>query len=166
MGLNGGRQKGGIEMYDRARYFTITGKHLDGTPTTIEERSSELKRLHSFFFAASIDSKRPAEKIRLPHPVDASDEKILERARRAANGSKFDRLWQGDWQGIFASQSEADLALCNMLAFWTGGDAGRVDSLFRCSRLMRPKWDRRHFNNGLTYGEATVARACAQRGRS
>jgi putative DNA primase/helicase len=165
MGLNGGN-KGGIEMYDSSRYFTMTGEHLDGTPMVIEDRSSELKKLHSFFFTASKKDRRPHEISRPTHPVDASDEKILEKARQAVNGSRFERLWRGDWQDSYPSQSEADLALCNMLAYWSGGDAGRVDSLFRRSGLMRPKWDKRHFNNGSTYGEATVARACTQWGRS
>lgn len=42
------------------------------------------------------------------------------------------------------------LPLCCILAFWTGGDAERVDCLFRQSHLFRSKWDRR------TYGQATV----------
>jgi putative DNA primase/helicase len=162
MASSGGRKKGGIEMYDRTRYFTITGNHLNGTPMTIEERSSELEKLHFFFFAASKKSIRPNEISRPPHPVGVSDEKILERARRAANGARFEKLWRGEWQDIYPSQSEADLALCSILAFWTGGDAGRVDLLFRCSGLMRPKWDQRHFNDGSTYGRATIAKACRQ----
>ncbi len=42
-------------------------------------------------------------------------------------------------RGHYTSQSEADLALCNFLAFWTGGDAARIDRLFRRSGLYRPK---------------------------
>ena len=39
--------------------------------------------------------------------------------------------------------SSADLALCNMLAFWTGRDASRMDELFRRSALYRQdKWNR------------------------
>jgi putative DNA primase/helicase len=165
MGLNGGN-KGGIEMYDSSRYFTMTGVHLDGTPMVIEERGSELERLHSFFFTSSTKSRRPDEGCRQLSQADASDEKILERARRAANGSRFERLWRGDWQDSYPSQSEADLAMCSILAFWTRSDAHKVDALFRQSGLMRPKWDRRHFNNGSTYGESTVAKACSQSGRS
>lgn len=37
----------GIEMYDHARYFTITGKHLYGTPVTIEQRQDELTTLYN-----------------------------------------------------------------------------------------------------------------------
>jgi len=34
-----------------------------------------------------------------------------------------------------------------MLAFWTGGDASRIDSLFRQSGLYREKWDRKNYRN-------------------
>jgi primase-polymerase (primpol)-like protein len=39
--------------------------------------------------------------------------------------------------------SEADAALCSMLAFWTGRDPQRIDNLFRQSGLCREKWTRR-----------------------
>src|SRR4051794_3325617 len=41
----------------------------------------------------------------------------------------------------------ADLALVRALAFWTGGDPDRIDSLFRQSALMRPKWDRADYRD-------------------
>jgi hypothetical protein len=34
-----------------------------------------------------------------------------------------------------------------MLAFWTGGDAARIDTLFRQSGLYRKKWDRNDYRN-------------------
>jgi primase-polymerase (primpol)-like protein len=40
-----------------------------------------------------------------------------------------------------------------MLAFWTGGDAARIDSLFRRSGLYRKKWDRNDYCN-RTVGQA------------
>ena len=51
------------------------------------------------------------------------------------------------------------MALCCLLAFWTGGDAMRVDQLFRQSGLLRETWNKVHFSNGDTYGERTVKRA-------
>jgi putative DNA primase/helicase len=80
-------------------------------------------------------------------PVDRTkifildDQELIDRAMSARNGADFTRLWNGDSQG-YPSRSEADLALCNMLSFWTGRDAGRIDSLFRASGLMREKWER------------------------
>lgn len=32
-----GIKKADIEVYDRRRFFTVTGQHLTGTPTTVEE---------------------------------------------------------------------------------------------------------------------------------
>lgn len=36
-----------VELYDRDRYFTVTGNHLPGTPTTVEEREPQLRDLHA-----------------------------------------------------------------------------------------------------------------------
>ena len=42
----------------------------------------------------------------------------------------------------------------NKLVFWTGGDAERVDTLFRSSRLMRPKWGEPRGQS--TYGQREI----------
>jgi putative DNA primase/helicase len=68
------------------------------------------------------------------------------------NGAEFTRLWYGD---VGTDWSSADLALCNFLAFWTGKDPSRMDSLFRQSGLMRDKWDRKA-RTGEIYGEGTI----------
>src|SRR5579859_4961420 len=39
-----------IELYGHERYFTVTGQHLEGTPTTIEDRSTELNALYARLF--------------------------------------------------------------------------------------------------------------------
>ena len=75
-----------------------------------------------------------------------SDTEVIQRALSASNGERFSRLWAGDVSG-YGCHSEADLALCGMLAFWTGGDATRIDSLFRQSGLYRKKWDRKDYRN-------------------
>ena len=74
----------------------------------------------------------------------------------ARNGMQFARLWHGDISG-YPSHSEADLALCAMLAFWCGPDPERIDRLFQQSKLYRAKWHRRHYADGRTYGAATIA---------
>ena len=50
-------------------------------------------------------------------------------------------------------RSEADLALCTMLAFWCGPDKVRIDRLFRQSGLMRAKWERVDYRT-LTFAAA------------
>lgn len=54
---------------------------------------------------------------------------LLEKARHAKNGEHFWALWNGDTSD-YLSASEADAALCAMVAFWTGKDAQRMDRLF------------------------------------
>jgi len=59
----------------------------------------------------------------------------------------------------YDSHPEADMALCCLLAFWTGGDRSQMDRLFRQSCLMREKWDEVYYADGSTYGELTLKRA-------
>jgi hypothetical protein len=153
----GGNRKGGIEFYDDRRYFTVTGDHVQTTPGTIEERSEALKLIHAEVFVPSrINGTRAAQPA--TSPVCLDDAEIIQRASAAKNGHKFARLFAGDTSG-YASQSEADLALCQHLCFWTGGDKSQMDRLFRQSGLSRDKWDEKHFSDGRTYGEETIENA-------
>jgi primase-polymerase (primpol)-like protein len=56
----GRNRKGRFETYDRDRYFTVTGKHLAGTPRTIEGRQEELRAVVGRVFGAE-STKRPHE---------------------------------------------------------------------------------------------------------
>jgi P4 family phage/plasmid primase-like protien len=80
---------------------------------------------------------------RLPQAILLDDQELIEKAKNAKDGAKFSALWNGDISE-YKSQSEADLALCCLLAFWTGGDRDRIDRLFRQSGLYREdKWGER-----------------------
>ena len=152
----------GVEMYDRVRYFTVTGRHVAGTPLTVEARSAELAALHRQTFG----SQKPRAAPHTVEPQEAStthasaslaDDALVARMKAAGNGELFERLWRGEWVGDYPSQSEADGALCCILAFWTGRDAERMDQLFRQSGLYRPKWDE---PRGVrTYGDLSIAMA-------
>lgn len=149
-------RRGNVEIYDHARFFTVTGLHVEGMAKVIEGREEELDAVYAEHVAenATEDSRStPRES-----STTLSDSALLRRAHAAKNGEKFGQLWRGRTTG-YASQSEADMALCCLLAFWTGGDTKRVDSLFRDSGLMREKWDEQHYADGSTYGEVTVRRA-------
>ena len=157
----GARRKGRIEMYGEGRYFTVTGNHLDGTPHTIEERTHALKDLHFRIFGERRATDKPPHMDRADGTVSWTDAELIEKARQAKNGEKFERLWTGDFSG-YPSQSEADLALCMILAFWTRRAPDRIDILFRQSGLFRAKWDERHGAEGQTYGHITIDRAIEQ----
>lgn len=138
-----GRRKGALEMYAQARFLTITGAHLVGTPTTIEERQHAIDVLHARTFGKSSPTTRRAGAPRAPNDLD--DGRLLEVAFSARNGDDVRALWNGDWSGRYTSPSEADLALCSYLAFYAGPDEARIDSLFRQSGLYREKWDREDY---------------------
>jgi primase-polymerase (primpol)-like protein len=152
----GGNRRGDVEMYDRARFVTVTGWHVSGMPRTIERRDAELAAIHARFIASPQPSTVVATVTPVRH-VSLDDHDLLTRAMQAANGVKFARLWNGDVSGYGGDDSAADLALCSFLAFWTGGDPHRIDRLFRASGLIRGKWDERR--GAQTYGERTIARA-------
>ena len=93
--------------------------------------------------------------------VQVDDRELLEHARSAKNGAKFEALWRGDTSGYGGDDSAADLALCGLLAFWCGIDPRRIDSLFRSSGLMRDKWD--SSRGETTYGRQTIEKALRTR---
>jgi putative DNA primase/helicase len=137
-----GRSRAGrVEMYDRGRFFTMTGHHLDSTPDAPQERQGALAALHARIF--------PAEPPRLAvvptMGVNLADDELIERALAARNGQHFAALWSGDTSGHGEDDSAADLALCCHLAFWTGNDTPRIDQLFRRSGLYREKWEREDY---------------------
>lgn len=145
----GGNRRGGIELYDRGRFFTVTGRRLSGASHLIEERQEQVSALHARLFPPQ---ERNTPDGAVPAGSGISDEEVVRRAMGAANGGKFARLWMGGRSG-YASDSEADLALCSMLAFWTGPDEDRIASLVARSGLAREKWNRED------YRRRTIARA-------
>lgn len=151
--------KTGVEMYQSGRYFTMTGNKLPGTPSAIaHDKTDVLAYVQSKYIAVQhMIEKKVRERKR--SPVILSDETILQKARSAQNGEEFTALWDGRWEIKYSSQSEADLALCMHLAFWTGKNTEQMDRLFRQSALFRSKWDKPHYADGRTYGNAVLAKA-------
>jgi hypothetical protein len=137
-----GRRRGDVKMYCRGRYFTISGDHIAGSPTTVEDRQAELEAVYHDVFPAPEPTTFTTA---APRNITGDDRELIDQAMRAANGWKFELLWNGRWDGQYKSRSEADAALCSMLAFWMGDDAARVDALFRRSGLYRDKWDREDY---------------------
>lgn len=150
---NGGRRRGNVEMYDSGRFFTVTGNCF-GDYSDIRDNTEAIKPLHEKYLGGN--KVEPVQRAICPAELPASAAEVLELARKAKNGYKFQSLFAGNYSE-YSSQSEADMALCNMLAFWTGRNTALMDELFRQSGLMRDKWDRKQ--SGSTYGALTIAKA-------
>jgi predicted P-loop ATPase len=140
-----------IEVYDYSspRYLTLTGARFNSL--NVESAQRGLDWLDTNF----PKRQKPKPLPRQTTPVSLDDQELLDKARRASNGSAFVELYE---QGNVGSDwSSADLALCNMLAFWTGCDIHQMDRLFRASALYRPKWD--EMRGEQTYGQLTLDKA-------
>lgn len=161
----------GIEIYSRKRFCTVTGLRLSGSPAEPQCRQAELEAFHAELFpeappAPTAPPSSPRQGSTSPNhpptlplrlPLGLLDHEVIDRARRARNGDRFERLWNGDASGQGGDRSAADFALAAHLAFWVGPDVSRIMSLMRQSGLARPKWDR------PDYLLRTVERAVAGR---
>jgi hypothetical protein len=164
---------GGIEVYQDRRFFTVTGAHVPGTPTTIEPSQGQLEAFlardlsrHSTggdpvnehpFFRTSSPSYLLGEYARHQPVEEASIDDALLGGLRLRFGQAFYALFDlGDISAYEGDHSRADLALVNYLIQGCGLDPARIDRLFRRSALMRPKWDAHR--GAQTYGQMTIAK--------
>ena len=88
--------------------------------------------------------------------ADCSD--LIRKLQKQRNGERFRRLFDKGDLSDYCSHSEADLALCCMIAFWSGNNPDLIDSVFRKSALYREKWERDD------YREETISKAIASCG--
>lgn len=132
------------EMYDRGRFFTVTGDHIPGTPLDVREPApGSLEAIYEKIGRTKEMQQAPRAKTPTPRSTaapDLTDAEIIEKCQSAANAAKFNALWRGDTSG-YGSHSEADLALCSILAFYSQ-DPAQLERLVRQSGLYREKWDR------------------------
>jgi hypothetical protein len=108
----------------------------------IPDRTGPLQRLHVERIASRDEEPKPNGHRR--SGVPRSDEQVIELCRSAKNAPKFERLYdQGDISEYDGDDSRADLALIDLMAFYTQ-DREQLDRLFRGSALYRPeKWGKR-----------------------
>jgi hypothetical protein len=156
-----GRKKEYFEMYEDGRFLTVTGEPYKGFKAMNAPTAEVIAKYHEKYITKGIyDKKKTSTAPPPPKPTMSSRPAVLDDNQiitRAMRNPKFAALWAGNISG-YPSQSEADLALCELLAFWTGGDAEQMDRLFRQSRLYREnKWDRSQ--SGTTYGATTINKA-------
>lgn len=155
----GRRRRGNVEMYQAGRFFTVTGRQF-GQSWPLSDCTERVRTMHAKY-VADPPKQAPAPHPAVDAPVALSVEEILEIAGKSRGSDKFAAFMAGDWEKLRigdGSQSAADQAFCNLLAFWFGRDESRMDAVFRRSGMMRPKWDERR--GGKTYGEKTLERAC------
>lgn len=146
-------------FYHTGRFVALTGHGIVGNAAT--DGSRFLPWLVDSYFPPKVVThndgwtEAPCEEWR--GPID--DAELLRRAMRsqsaaAAFGGRatFADLWTANAAVLAVSYpdaaksynaSEADAALAQHLAFWTGRDCARMERLMRQSALVRDKWEQR-----------------------
>lgn len=123
-----GRKRSHIEIYSSKRYFTFTGNVFNNKP--IEERQDLLNILweqmgasipQTMLFTGDKDEKK-------------TDQEIIEEAQSAKNADKFIELLEGRWTNLYSSQSEADYAFIDIIAFYSRNKK-QIARIFRSSAL-------------------------------
>ena len=128
----------GLELYIgdiTNRYGTFTGNTINSLPIA-DCTQAVLTTLDKEM------RKKPKAKYSAKRDGDRAVFDIVYDLRKQKNGDKFIRLYdKGDFSE-YGSQSEADAALCALIAFRTGADPDAIDEVFRSSALYRSKWER------------------------
>jgi len=139
----------GIECYlsgKTNRYFTYTGKAINNLG--VEDRTEQLLSFLNLYMERPAGRKGTKRQDGTSPQRYADNKTLIEKARRAKNGPKFQALFDnGDISGYNGDDSSADQALCNILAWWTRGDVEWMDELFRMSALYRDKWEREDYRS-------------------
>ncbi|MDM7930029.1 AAA family ATPase [Blastomonas fulva] len=138
-----GRRRDGVEVYSQERFIICTGNIVRDRP--VSDRQELLSNM--------VEQMRPEPTEIAMAGDNCPDYALAERA--ICDEGELGRLWRGEWEGRYPSQSEADLALVKLLAPQTDSPA-ECWKTFRLSRLgQRDKADR------SDYARSTLGQAVA-----
>lgn len=150
-----GSRKGNVEMYSSGRFFVMSGNIIGGYKSVTEDDMGKINFLHEKYIKKT-ETHKP-KRLTETFGNDLSEQEIINAALNSKNGMRFKLFLEGGWEQFYDSQSEADMAFANDLAFWTNRNHDMMDDIFRDSSLYREKWDRK--TGDSTYGEITLSKA-------
>jgi putative DNA primase/helicase len=150
------KKAGNIEVYGEKHYLTITTRHLEGSPATINSRQSKLDALY-----ASLVRVPAAPNERQNTRGGHGGLPRTELPPEAAHDPVLQKLLRGDIAG-YASQSSADFVLIMKLLHWTGDNIALTRQLFLESGLYRQDKTERK-TGSTTYLDMTIANALKKR---
>ena len=142
----GGRRKSNVEMYSSGRFFVMTGNSLSNIDYVNECTEEVIDLFEKYIGSSEIEKNSPNfnSNLELDEILDV-----------ALKNKKFHNLFINNH--TYSSQSEADMAFCNYLAYYCAKDKEKMDAIFRQSSLYRTKWDEKR--GEFTYGEKTLNKA-------
>ena len=133
-----------LEVYDDRRFISMTGNY-NGC-ADVAAPSAELKNL------VGCNLTKLQQYVAPSMPLGMDDDALIEKIRNSKRGREFDELMGG--ADLCGDHSVSDFKLCNIIAFFSGGDAAQVERVFRSSGLFRPE-------KGDAYVKRTAEKACS-----
>jgi putative DNA primase/helicase len=118
----GQRRKNNIEMYEKDRYFIMTGNVIENIP--IRNCTEEIKELHAKYLAPQEPEFKPLD---FEYIANSSIDMLdigLEKDTKLSN------LWNSFPSGSGGNESETDLALLSKIAYWCNGDFNAIKNRF------------------------------------
>ena len=170
----------GLGLYTQKRFCALTGIGAFGSMDA--DYTASIAALAAELFPPSGAAGAPpaewTDEPRFDWSGHTDDAELIRHALAATSaaaafggGVSFRDLWEGNedalgrkWpdagpQGRAYDASAADASLAQHLAYWTGSDCERMETLMRESALARPKWERED------YLRRTILRAAGQQTR-
>lgn len=151
------RRKDNVEMYESGRFFALTGNFFGNNKQVAD---ADLTHLYKTYIDNPKVIPMPKQSTVKFGINDLTTSEIIREAINSKAGERFNKLLNGKWERLYTSQSEADMAFANDLAFWTAKDFTKMDEIFRSSGLMRPKYDEIH--GKVSYGTGLLNKAIAE----
>ena len=136
------RRRASVEVYSTGRYIAMTGNIINDQP--LKDCQELLTQLWN-----DLGGEEKKQIYEGEEPENESDEKIINKASKATNGERFKALLLGQWENEYPSQSEADFAFIDILAFYTQNKT-QITRMFRRSALgQRKKAERNDYVNNM-----------------
>lgn len=159
-----GGKRGNCEAYQDKRFLTVTGQVFRGRGAVKAIPPEVMTWFWKTYIRPAPEPAKPSKPLRQDNQTAGAGSsssgllttpaEVISMAGHAKNADKFRRLMSGDISG-YPGQSEADQALCNILAFYCGRDPALIEATFNHSELAkRDKWRDR-----TDYREMTIKKA-------
>lgn len=138
-----------LEIYDKDRFFTVTGNIIkDRDRNKVINIDSELKSLYEKYMpkinVINSENKRNPTVTSYNGEQDVL-EKLFDRGYFSYTGEDLRRIYYGNYESYFNSQSEADFFMLQRLLYYTA-DVEQSISFMENSGLKREKWYKRRGN--------------------
>ena len=143
-----------IELYDNARFMTVTGESIG--QSEICEEQEILNNLIERFFKEEQNFETTLS-YDPNHKSELSDEEVINLMLKSKQKDKISDLLEGNFEKHFASPSEAVQSLLHYLAFYTGKDKQQMERIFLNYNNLTDKWDSKRGNT--TWGQLELDKA-------